>query len=353
MTAKTVWIGKRAVGDGHPCYLIAEAGVNHNGSLENAIKLIDVAVECQADAVKFQKRTIRDIMTETMYKQPYHSETAMATTYGEHREMLELTEDDFRFFSEYADKRGIQFMGSAWDPKSADFLQSLDVPAFKVASADLTNLPLLDHIARKGRPMIVSTGMSTLEEVREAAQTVLSHTDQLILLHCVSTYPCDNEKVNLSVMETLRREFGCLVGYSGHERGVSISVGAAALGACVVERHFTLDRTMPGPDHAASLEPDGLRRVVHYIRSIEEARGTGVKDIQPEEIPIRHRLAKSLVAAVDIPLGTVISAEMLTSKSPGTGLSPKYLEAVTGRIAGQSILRDTLIPLKAIEWERP
>lgn len=353
MTAKTVWIGKRAVGDGHPCYLIAEAGVNHNGSLENAIKLMDVAVECQADAVKFQKRTIRDIMTEAMYKQPYHSENALATTYGEHREMLELTEDDYRYLSDYAEKRGIQFLGSAWDPKSADFLESLDVPAFKIASADLTNLPLLDHVARKGRPMIVSTGMSTIEEVRDAVQTIRRHTVQLILLHCVSTYPCDDEKVNLRVMETLQQEFDCLVGYSGHERGVAISVGAATLGACVVERHFTLDRASPGPDHAASLEPDGLRRVVQYIRTIEGAMGTPEKYIHPEEIPIRHRLAKSLVAAVDVPQGTVITTEMIAAKSPGTGLSPRYREAVVDRIAGQAIPRDTLIPLEALEWEKP
>ena len=267
--------------------------------------------------------------------------------------MLELTEDDYRYLSDYAEKRGIQFLGSAWDPKSADFLESLDVPALKIPSADLTNLPLLDHVARKGRPIIVSTGMSTLKEVREAVQTVIHHTDQLILLHCVSIYPCDNEKVNLRVMETLRREFGCLVGYSGHERGIAISVGAAALGACVVERHYTLDRTMQGPDHAASLEPDGLRRVVRYIRSIEVAIGTGEKDILPEEVPIRHRLAKSLVAAVDVPQGAVIAAKMLTAKSPGTGLSPRYRATLIGRIARQAIPRDTLIPLEALEWEKP
>lgn len=345
-------IGKRVVGERQPCYFIAEAGVNHNGSLKIAKELIEVAARARADAVKFQKRSIKDILIKEALQRPYTGPNSLGSSYGEHRERLELSEDAYRELAQYAEELGITFLASVWDKRSADFIESLGVPAFKISSADLTNLPLLEHVAKKGKPMIVSTGMSTLEEIREAVDTICQHNKQLVLLHCVSTYPCESGEVNLRVMETLRREFGALVGYSGHERaGFAVTEAAVALGAVVVERHFTLDRTMRGPDHAASLDPFGLERLIAHIREdVEPALGSPDKTISDAERKVRKKLAKSIVAACDIPQGTVIQPEMLTVKGPGTGLKPKYLSALYGKVAKRSIKADTLVPQEALEW---
>lgn len=347
---RRIRIGKRWVGEGEPCYIVAEAGVNHNGDVAMARQLVALAARCGANAVKFQKRTVEDILIAEMLEGPYNSPTALAPTYGEHRRRLELSEDHYRTLKAHAEGHGIEFLASAWDARSADFLDALGVPAFKIASADLTNLPLLDHVARKGKPMFVSTGMSTLEEVAEAVKVIHNYHEQLVLLHCVSTYPCRNEDANLRVIETLRHTFDLLVGYSGHERGVAIPVAAAAIGAVVVEKHVTLDRTLPGPDHAASLEPQGLERVVHYIRTVEAALGDGVKRFLEAERPIRERLAKSVVAQTDISEGTVIAPDMLGIKGPGTGIPPRRLGDLCGRVARVAIRRDTLIPREALEW---
>ncbi len=344
-------IGDRLVGKGFPCYFIAEAGVNHNGSLEMAKRLVDVAVAARADAVKFQKRNISDILTRDALNQLYTSPAALGATYGEHRQRLELSEQEYQKLSEYCKAKGITFLASAWDIRSADFIDSLGVPAFKTASADLTNLPLLEHIAKKGKPMIVSTGMSTLEEISDAVEVVRRYNEQLILLHCVSTYPCESSEVNLRVMETLRRKFNVPVGYSGHEKsGWAITLGAIALGAVVIERHFTLDRTLPGPDHAASLESLGLSRLVLNIRDLGAAMGSVERQMSEGEKALRKRLAKSIAARCDIEEGTIILPEMLTIKGPGDGLKPKYLPLLYGKTARCTIKEDTLVPLEALEW---
>ena len=346
-----IHIGDKPVGEGFPCYFVAEAGVNHNGSLELAKRMVDVAVTARADAVKFQKRTINEILIAEALNQPYTSPTALGATYGEHRERLELSEKDFEELAGYCSEKKITFLASAWDIKSADFIESLGVPAFKTASADLTNLPLLEHTARKQKPMIVSTGMSTLEEVSEALDVIKKHNEQVILLHCVSKYPCESAEVNLSVMETLRKTFGLPVGYSGHEKsGWAVTLAAIALGATVVERHFTLDRTFPGPDHAASLDPIGLMRLLLNIRDMESAIGTPDKRVSEAELQIRKRLAKSIVARCDIGEGDVLTLEMLAVKGPGSGLKPKYLGQLAGKRARQAIKADTLIPPEALEW---
>ena len=352
MGALTVKIGDRLVGDGQPVFFVAEAGVNHNGSPELARKLVYLAAEARADAVKFQKRSVPDILIAEYLQRPYLVPTSLGATYGEHREKLELSDAAYADLHALCAQQGITFLASAWDHRSADFLEELGVPAFKTASADLTNLPLLEHLARKGRPLLISTGMSDLSEVAEAVETVRKHNDQVVLLQCTSTYPADNDKLNLRVMETFRSTFGCLVGYSGHERGLAPSEAAAALGACVIERHFTIDRTMVGPDHAASLEPEGLRKLIRNIRNIERALGSNEKQVLYDERPVRERLAKSIVARVDIPAGSVVRAEMLTVKGPGTGLRPRYLPLLVGLIAGQAIAADTLVPVGALEWKR-
>lgn len=347
---KTIQIGERLVGDGQPCYIVAEAGVNHNGELELAKSLVAVAVHAGVDAVKFQKRSISAILVRGALEVPYVGPNSLGSTYGEHRERLELSEEAYWELVELCRKEGTTFLASAWDEKSADFVEELGVPAFKIASADLTNLPLVQHIARKRKPVIMSTGMSELEEVADAVNTVLRHHSDLVLLHCTSTYPSEYADLNLRALETLRREFGCLVGYSGHERGLATTHAALTLGACVVERHFTLDRTLPGPDHAASLEPRGLDLLVRDIRHVEVAMGSPQKRLLACEIPVRERLAKSLVAARDIPAGHVIRSEDLTVKGPGTGISPRYLEKVIGVVAPRNISADTVIPPEALEW---
>ncbi len=348
---EVIKIGNKFIGAGNPCYFIAEAGVNHNGNVDLAKRMVDVAVAARADAVKFQKRTISDILIEEVLRQPYNSPTALGTTYGAHREKLELSEGNFEELAGYCKTKDIIFLASAWDIKSADFIESLGVPAFKIASADLTNLPLLEHIAQKGRPMLVSTGMSTLEEIAEAVDTIRQYNEQLVLLHCVSNYPCQSSEVNLRVMHTLREKFNVPVGYSGHEKsGWAVTLAAVSLGAVVVERHFTLDRTLPGPDHAASLEPLGLQRLILNIRDLEAAMGSGEKRMNEVEAEVRKRLAKSIVARCDIAEGVTILPDMLTVKGPGNGLKPKYLPFLYGKIARCAIKEDTLVPPEALEW---
>ena len=347
---KTVRIGGRLVGEGQPCFVIAEAGVNHNGDPALAHRLVDVAVRAGADAVKFQKRSIEDILIRAAREAPYVRPQSFGLTYGEHREKLELPEDAYRELVEHCRKEDILFLASAWDARSADFVDELGVAAFKVASADLTNLPLLDHMAAKGKPMLVSTGMSEMDEIADAVRTVRRHHDQLVLLQCTSAYPCDNADVNLRVMETLRRAFDVPVGYSGHERGLAPTEAAVALGAVVVERHFTLDRTLPGPDHAASLEPRGLELLVRNIRNIEAALGSPDKRLVAAERPVRERLAKSVAAARTIRAGAVIREADLTVKGPGTGISPRFLTRLVGRTARTDVEADTLVPLEALEW---
>jgi sialic acid synthase SpsE len=347
-----VEIANRPIGDGYPCYIIAEAGVNHNGSLELAERLVDIAAQAGADAVKFQKRTVADILIAEALARPYTVPTSLGATYGEHRERLELSEEDFFALAEHARGRGITLLASAWDVRSVDFLDRLGIPAFKIASADCTNLPLIEYVARKGKPVLLSTGMSDMAEVKDAVATVRRHTDRLVLFQCTSTYPCDNDQINLRVIPTYRERFGCVVGYSGHERGLAPTEAAVALGASVVERHFTIDRTMIGPDHAASLEPMGLQRLVRNIRNIEKALGSPEKRVMESERKVRERLAKSIVARTDIPAGTVIRSDMLTVKGPGSGLKPGYMPLLVGVVAESPIREDTLVPREALRWRR-
>jgi sialic acid synthase len=351
MPVRTLQIGKHRVGDGQPCFVIAEGGVNHNGDPALAEELVRIAADCSADAIKFQKRTIDELLTREALAKPYLSPTALAPTYGEHRRKLELSDAAWFTLRDLSTRLGLEFMGSAWDRGSADLLDALDVPAFKTASAVLTDLELLEYLARKGRPMIVSTGMADLAEVDQAVERILRHTDQLILLQCTSAYPSEFDDVNLRVMHTYRERYGVLVGYSGHERGICVTEAAATLGACVVERHFTKDRTLPGPDHAASLEPQGLRKLVRDIRQIETAMGSAHKALLPSEVPVRNRLAKSVAAAQFIPAGAVLGPEMLVAKGPGDGIPANQLTELIGRVARVDVASDSLLPADALSWQ--
>ena len=352
MSLTTIEIAGRLIGEGQPCYIIAEAGVNHNGDPVLAKKLIDIAADAGADAVKFQKRTVAEILIAEALARPYTVPTSLGATYGEHREKLELSSEEFADLIAHAKSRGITLLASAWDPHSVDFLEELGIPAYKIASADCSNLPLIEYVAKTGKPVLLSTGMSDLAEVDEAVATVRRHNDQLVLFQCTSTYPADNDQLNLRVIQTYKTRYGCVVGYSGHERGLAPTEAAVAIGANVVERHFTIARTMIGPDHAASLEPDGLKRLVRNIRNIEKALGSPEKKMLDAERPVRDRLAKSIVARKDIPAGTKITAEMLTVKGPGTGLRPNVLPYLVGVVAESAISGDTLVPAEALKWRR-
>lgn len=332
-------IGDRLVGDGQPTYVIAEIGVNHNGFLELALELIEAAVKGGADAVKFQKRNLNMLYGKKYLENANAGEKTLRYLLPI-LQQVELGDEDYRTILETCAQKNITFLCSAFDSESADFLDQLGVPAYKVASADLTNLPLLDHLASKGKPLILSTGMSRMEEVEITVDFLKERGAEFALLHCNSTYPAAFEDINLRFMNQLR-QFGVPVGYSGHERGIAVSTVAAALGASIIERHITLDRTMDGPDHAASLEPQGFQKMVRDIRQVTSALGTGQeKFISRGEILNREVLGKSLVAARQIAPGEKITADMVAVKGPALGLSPQNYLKLLGRVMERALEED-------------
>ena len=336
---KNINIGGRLIGDGYPTYVIAEIGVNHNGILDLAFELIDAAIDAGADAVKFQKRNLASLYPKKYLENVNAGEKTLRYLLPI-LQKVELPEEAYYKIVDYCDQKGITFLCSAFDKESADFLETLGVPAYKVASADLTNIPLLDHLAKKGKPLILSTGMSRMEEVEYTVNFLKERQVEFALLHCNSTYPAAFEDINLRFMNKLR-QFDVPVGYSGHERGIAVSTVASALGASIIERHITLDRTMDGPDHAASLEPHGFRKMVRDIRQIALALGTGEeKFISRGEILNREVLGKSLVAARQIEPGEKITPELVTVKGPALGLSPQRYTELIGVIAERTIEED-------------
>jgi N-acetylneuraminate synthase len=277
---REVKIGQRLVGDGHPVYIVAEIGINHNGDLEIARQLIDAAVEAGCDAVKFQKRTPELCVPEDQRDKMRHTPWGYIS-YLEYRERIEFGKDEFSQIVDYCKGKRIDWLASAWDEPSVDFLEQFAPIVYKAASASLTDADLLLKMRQQGRPMILSTGMSHMEQIQAAVELI--GTDNLILTHCTSTYPCPPRELNLKMIQTLRESYPCPVGYSGHEVGLPTTVAAVTLGACLVERHITLDRAMWGSDQAASIEPGGLRRLVKYIRVVEEAFGDGIKTVYDSE----------------------------------------------------------------------
>jgi len=289
MPAPTVRIGEHTIGDGNPVYVIGEIGLNHNGDVAIAKKLMDVAADAGAQAVKFQKRTPEISTPAHMRDTP--RETPWGTmTYLEYRYRVEFEEAEYTEISAYAKEKGLDWFASPWDEPSVDFLESMNVVAHKVASASVTDLGLLRRLAATGKPVILSTGMSTIEQIDKAVETL--GTSMLHLMHATSTYPLPAEEANLRTIHTLRERYDVPVGYSGHEPGLQISIAAVALGASSVERHITLDRTMWGSDHAASIEPKGLETLVRDIRIIEQALGDGVKRVFPGELAPLSRLRR-------------------------------------------------------------
>jgi len=343
-------IGARDVGDGAPSFIIAEAGVNHDGSLSRAIEMVRVAKKCGADAIKFQSFHPEDLASAAA---PLARYQRTATRRGRSQlpmlRDLALAEDEQRELYKVSQRIGIQFLSTPFDDRSAQFLADLGVPALKVASGDLTNLPFLRRLASYRRPLILSTGMGTMSEVREAVRTVKrAGNDRLIVLQCTSAYPEPPGEANLRVIPEFRRKLRTLVGFSDHTIGLGAAVGAVALGACIIEKHFTLSRDLPGPDQGASLEPDELSRLVAQIRETEAALGNGVKRRMPSERENVVAARKSVVTRVDIPAGVRLTASMLTVKRPGSGIPPRDLNRLVGRVARVDIPADSLISWKQV-----
>ena len=348
---RSVRIDRFQIGAGSPTFIIAEAGVNHNGDVGMARQLVDVAVEAGADAVKFQTYDSGRLFTRNAPQADYQLQnTGTAQSQFDMMHPLELSPESHRELMAYCEERGILFLSSPFEEASADFLADLGVAAYKIPSGEINNLPYLAHIARKGKPMIVSTGMSSLGEVDEAVHTIRGAGNQgFVLLHCVSNYPADPADANLRAMQTMASAFNVPVGFSDHTNGTEVAVAAVAMGARVVEKHFTLDRGLPGPDHLASLEPDELKLLVRQIRAAELALGDGFKRCAESEQNTRDVARKSLVATQVLVAGTVLTEELVTAKRPGTGITPNHREWVLGRRLNRDVEEDEPLTLEMFD----
>ena len=344
-----VRIGERWVGDGEPCFIVAEAGANHNRDLTMAKELIAVAAEAKADAVKFQTYSAETLYSKKTPRFSYLEGLSDKSTWDLVKE-IELPREWQGELAEEAKKRGILFMSTPFDHRAVDELDMLGVPAFKIASFEIVDLPLMRYAASKGKPMIISTGLADYEDIQDAFATCREvGNEQVVFLQCASLYPAPPERINLRAMETMRRAFGTLVGLSDHTLGIHISVAAPAVGACVIEKHYTLSRSLKGPDHPFAIEPAELRELVRQVREVEAALGDGRKlGPAPDELEMHQKARRSLVAACAIPKGTRIEPDMVTIKRPGYGIPPKFLRLVVGRAARRDIEADDVITWEVI-----
>lgn len=348
---KNVMVNGRLIGGSAPCFIIAEAGVNHNGDLELAKRLIEVAAAAGADAVKFQTFRSESLVSSAAPKARYQEET---TGKGESQlhmlKKLELSQEAYGILRDACREKNILFMSTPFDEACADFLEELDVALYKIPSGELNNPFLLRHVAQKGKPMIISTGMGNLDEVEAAVRTVREEgNDGIILLHCVSQYPAPCEDANLRAMETMRKTLKVPVGFSDHTLGIEVALAAVALGASVIEKHFTLDRSLSGPDHRASLEPGELRQLIRGIRNVERAIGDGIKEPRGGELETARVARKSIVAKRNIPCGSRLALEAVVLQRPGTGLPPAMLPRLVGLKAKKNIPAGTLLCLEMFE----
>jgi sialic acid synthase len=326
-------VNGRRIADDAPAYVIAEIGHNHQGELEKAKALVHAAMECGVDAVKFQKRDNRQLYTREFYDSPYDNENSFGATYGEHREALELDRSAWFELTRYSREQGLAFVAAAFDESSADFLAELGVDAFKFASGDLLNVPFLRYVAALDKPLFLSTGGGTIEDIDRAVDAILPLNPQLCVLHCTASYPAEVEDLNLAVIATLRERYPELViGLSDHHNGIAMAPVAFMLGARAFEKHFTLNHAWKGTDHAYSLMPDGMRRFVRDLRRVPAALGDGVKRRLPSEERPLHKMGKKLVAGRDLEAGHVLAEGDLQAKSPADGgLAPYELDRLLGR----------------------
>ncbi len=352
---RTIKIGNNIIGENNPCFIIAEAGVNHNGNLALAKKLVDAAADAEADAVKFQTFKSENLVTENAPRARYQEQNmSREETQLQMLKKLELSQGDFKLLKKYCDKKGIIFLSAPHTEDAADFLNPI-MPAYKIGSGDLTNIPFLKKIAKKHKPMILGTGMSTMEEVKEALNAIYEEGNkEIVMLHCTTNYPCPRNEVNLSAMQAMQKELDCLVGYSDHTLGIDVPQIAVKLGAVMIEKHFTMDKNMEGPDHKASLEPNELKKMIDSIKNgsckniemSEEVLGSKIKEPTESEIENAKVARKSIVAARGIKKGEKFSFENLAIKRPGTGLKPKEIYNIVGKEAIGNMKKDEIITLK-------
>src|SRR3954464_242640 len=349
--ARSLTIDGVEIHDGADCYVVAEVGHNHQGDVALAKRLIETAKDCGVDAVKLQKRSNRALYTREFYEQPYANELSFGRTYGEHREALELDQDAYGELLDHARLVGVTVFATAFDFESADELAELDVPAFKFASGDLKNTPLQRHVASFGKPMLLSTGGGTLADVERGVPQILPINPQLAVLQCTAAYPAKVEELNLNVITTLRERFPELViGLSDHQNGIAMAVVAYMLGARVIEKHFTLDHALKGTDHAFSLMPDGMRRLVRDLHRIPGALGDGVKRPLPVEAEPLRKMGKKLVAAHELELGHVLPVPALAIKAPADGGLPPYeLDRLVGRRLRRPVAFEDFVTFDDVE----
>ncbi len=334
-------IDSYCINDDSDCYVIAEIGHNHRGDLETARELFRLAKECGANVVKLQKRDNRSLYAKAMYDSPYDHENSYGATYGEHREALEFGLEEYRELQSYARELGITFFATAFDFPSADFLMKLDMPAFKIASGDLTNIPLMKYVAGFHKPMLVSTGGGTIEDVQRAYDAIMPINPQLCLLQCTASYPVEPEDMNLRVISSYRDQFpDVVIGTSDHQNGIAMTMVTYMLGARIIEKHFTGNRAWKGTDQAFSLEPIGMRKLVRDLRRARVALGDGIKRPLSCETKPLFKMGKKLVAAYDLPTGHVLTCEDVAIKSPNDGLPPYELENVIGKVTCRALQED-------------
>ena len=329
--------------------MIAEIGHNHQGNLEKARELFREAKMAGAHAVKLQKRDNQGLYTRAAYNKPYDNENSFGSTYGEHREFLEFGLHEYKELQAFAAELGVDFFSTAFDLASADFLRELDVPAYKIASGDLKSTPLLRHVASFGKPIIVSTGGATIEDVQRAYDAIMPINQQLAILQCTAGYPAAFEELDLRVISTFRDRFpGAVIGFSSHDNGIAMPVAGYILGARIVEKHFTLNRASKGTDHAFSLEPLGLRKLCRDLERTYKALGNGVKKIyESEKAPI-IKMGKSLVVARDLPSGHILGPKDIVMKSPGGGIPPYDLNKVLGRVTLRPLMEDDFLTFEVL-----
>jgi sialic acid synthase len=328
-------------------FVIAEIGSNHQGDLEIAKSMFKKAKECGANAVKLQKRDNRSLFTRKMYESPYENQNAYGATYGAHREALEFGRDEYQELQKYAIELDITMFATPFDFKSIDFLEQLNLPLYKIASGDLNNTPLLECVARTGKPMIVSTGGGTMEDVQRAYETIMPINEQLCICQCTASYPADPKDMNLRVISTLRQRFPDItIGLSDHQSGISMALVAYVLGARVFEKHFTLNRALRGTDHAFSLEPAGLAKLVRDLRRARLALGDGTKQPLECEKSALSKMGKKLVAARDLESGHVLTREDVALKSPADGLAPSEFANVLGKKLTRLLAADENLDFK-------
>ena len=348
--ARQLEIDSRLINDQGDCYVIAELGHNHQGELQKAKELLRRAKECGVEAVKLQKRDNRSLYTAALYNKPYDHENSFGLTYGEHREFLEFGMEEYQELKTHAQELGLTLLATAFDIPSADFLRELGISAYKIASGDLKNIPLIKHVASFQKPILVSIGGGTIEDAQRVYDSVAPINSRLCFLQCTATYPAQPEEMNLRVITVLRERFPDLViGLSDHYNGIAMAIAAYVLGARVIEKHFTLNHTWKGTDHALSLEPIGMQKMVRDLHRARAALGDGVKRVYPSEAQALKKMGKSLVAACDLPIGHRLRPEDIAIKSPGGGLAPHELDQFVGRVLRLPLHTDEFVTLQHLD----